>query len=132
MLNHTKLHSYQRSLMMLKALQVRMPKWRLPSGAKDQIQRAMISVLLNQAEGCGKMTAKDKCKFFSIARGSLLEVGAGLDVAEALCELTAADNQNLQSELLIIAKQLSKLIRATMERFPNPSLNLNLNRNSVS
>ena len=78
----------------------------------------MISVLLNQAEGCGKMTAKDKCKFFSIARGSLLEVGAGLDVAEVLGELDAADNQNLQSELLIIAKQLSKLIRATMERFP--------------
>ena len=64
------------------------------------------------------MTAKDKCKFFSIARGSLLEVGAGLDVAEVLGELTAADNQNLQSELLIITKQLSKLIRATMERFP--------------
>ena len=86
--------------------------------ALDQIQRAMISVLLNQAEGCGKMTAKDKCKFFSIARGSLLEVGAGLDIAEVLGELTAADNQNLQSELLIIAKQLSKLIRTTMERFP--------------
>ena len=64
------------------------------------------------------MTAKDKCKFFSIARGSLLEVGAGLDVAEVLGELTAADNQNLQSELLIIAKQLSKLIRATIERSP--------------
>jgi len=115
MLNHTKLHSYQRSLMMLKALQARMPKWRLPAGAKDQIQRAMISVLLNQAEGCGKMTAKDKCKFFSIARGSLLEVGADLDVAEVLGELTPTENHHLQSELLIIAKMLSKLIRVTVE-----------------
>ena len=95
-----------------------MPKWRLPSRAKDQIQRAILSVLLNQAEGCGKMTAKDKCKFFSIARGSLLEVGAGLDVAEVLGELSSVDNHNLQSELLIIAKMLSKLIRATMERSP--------------
>ena len=87
---------------------------RPPAGAKDQIQRAMISVLLNQAEGCGKITPKDKAKFFSIARGSLLEVGAGLDVAEALGELSSIDNQNLQSELLAIAKMLSKLIRATL------------------
>ena len=102
---------------MLKALQGRMPKWRLPAGAKDQIQRAMISVLLNQAEGCGKITPKDKCKFFSIARGSLLEVGAGLDVAEALGELTTVENQRLQSELLIIAKMLSRLIRVTTDGY---------------
>ena len=74
----------------------------------------MISVLLNQAEGCGKITPRDKARYFSIARGSLLEVGAGLDVAEVMGELSQIDNQNLQSELLIIAKMLSKLIRVTL------------------
>lgn len=35
---------------------------------------------MNIAEGNGKFTAKDRCRFFDIARGSALECAAVLDV----------------------------------------------------
>ena len=50
---------------------------------KDQLDRAATSVPLNIAEGNGKYTPKDRCRFFDTARGSALECAAGLDVLVA-------------------------------------------------
>jgi hypothetical protein len=47
---------------------------------KDQFERASLSVVLNLAEGSGKI-GKERVKFFRIAMGSLKEVQACLDVA---------------------------------------------------
>jgi four helix bundle protein len=54
-----------------------------PGGVKDQMDRASTSIPLNIAEGNGKYTIKDRCRFFDIARGSALECAAGLDVLVA-------------------------------------------------
>jgi four helix bundle protein len=43
---------------------------------KSQFSRAGLSIILNLAEGTGKITPKDKRKFYSIAMGSLREVHA--------------------------------------------------------
>jgi len=40
---------------------------------KNQFERASLSVTLNLAEGSGKLTSKDRRKFYSIAMGSLRE-----------------------------------------------------------
>ena len=45
-----------------------------------QLDRASTSIPLNIAEGNGKYTAPDRCRFFDIARGSALECAACLDV----------------------------------------------------
>ncbi len=67
----------------------------LDSGAslgdvKSQIDRASTSIPLNIAEGNGKYTPKDRCRYFDIAHGSALECAAGLDVlvakGRATCE----------------------------------------------
>src|SRR3954469_7873377 len=50
---------------------------------KDQLDRASTSIPLNIAEGNGKYTPKDRCRFFDIAHGSVLECAAGLDVVVA-------------------------------------------------
>src|SRR6266849_3729212 len=50
--------------------------------AKDQLDRASTSVPLNIAEGNGKFSAKDRARFFEIARGSALESAACLDVLQ--------------------------------------------------
>jgi four helix bundle protein len=50
------------------------------AGAKDQLDRASTSIPLNIAEGNGKFSAKDRARFFEMARGSALECAACLDV----------------------------------------------------
>src|ERR1043165_7010254 len=55
---------------------------------KDQIYRASSSIALNLAEGNGKYTAKDRCRFFDIAHWSALECAAALDVMVARKKLS--------------------------------------------
>ena len=49
----------------------------------DQLDRASTSIPLNIAEGNGKFTPADRCRFFDNARGSALECAACLDVLVA-------------------------------------------------
>ncbi len=47
---------------------------------KDQLIRALESVVLNIAEGSGRITKKDQARFYAIALGSLREVQAVFDL----------------------------------------------------
>lgn len=49
----------------------------------NQLDRSATSIPLNIAEGNGKYTSADRCRFFDIARGSALESAAALDVIVA-------------------------------------------------
>ena len=80
-LNHEKLDVYQAAIEFL-ALAFQMIQ-QIPSGygcLGDQLKRACLSIPLNIAEGSGKISAKDKSRFYQIARGSATECGAILDV----------------------------------------------------
>jgi four helix bundle protein len=54
--------------------------------ARDQLRRASQSISPNIAEGNGKGTNGDRCRFFAIARGSALECASIQDGLEA-CEV---------------------------------------------
>lgn len=76
-----------------------------------QLDRAATSIPLNIAEGNGKYTAPDRCRFFDIARGSALECAACLDVLVAKKKLAEAD---AGKEILArIVSMLVGLIRST-------------------
>ena len=47
---------------------------------KDQFDRAILSVVLNLAEGSGKLTKKERRNFYGISLGSLRETQAILDL----------------------------------------------------
>ena len=51
------------------------------SSAHEQLRRASSSVALNFAEGCGHQSPRQRRRFFAIARGSVSEVAAAVDVA---------------------------------------------------
>ena len=76
-----------------------------------QLDRAATSMSLNIAEGNGKYTAADRCRFFDIARGSALECAACLDVLVAKKRLIEAGPG--KAILVRIVSMLVGLIRST-------------------
>ena len=53
---------------------------RLDSSTKNQLRRAAFSVVLNLAEGSGRFTNPDRRNFYIIARSSVFECIAILDI----------------------------------------------------
>ena len=49
----------------------------------DQFERAILSVVLNLAEGSGRKSQTDQRRFYGTSLGSLREVQAMFDLAEA-------------------------------------------------
>lgn len=76
----------------------------------DQLKRAVTSILLNIAEGQGRLSSKDKAHFLYISRGSIYEVMAVLDVALSLGFITQDQLIKLREKLFNILKQLNSLI----------------------
>ncbi|MBM6992268.1 MAG: four helix bundle protein [Prevotella sp.] len=87
----------------------------------SQIRRASTSVLLNIAEGTGRFSPKEKIRFLDIANGSLLEVSSQMDVAESLGYISHEQLEHFDEAILVISKQLSKLISAIANGHPQPT-----------
>ncbi len=85
----------------------------IPKGlsVRDQLDRASTAIPLNIAEGNGKFTARDRCRFWDIARGSALECSACLDVAVARGLLEEDGIQYARHSLFKIVSMLVGLIR---------------------
>ena len=66
--------------------------------AVSQLDRASTSIPLNIAEGNGKRSAKDRCRYLDTARGSAFECAAALDVLVA--------RKRLRSEHVSVGKTL--------------------------
>jgi four helix bundle protein len=82
---------------------------------KDQWKRASLSILLNLAEGTGRMSVQDKKHFYTLARGSVFECVAILDI---LHEMELIDNEFFQ-DVYNGYEQASKMLLAmyrSMER----------------
>jgi len=75
---------------------------------KDQWKRASLSALLNLAEGTGRMSVQDKKHFYTIARGSVFECAAILDL---LHEMKIVEEE-FYNELYAGYEQCSKMLLA--------------------
>ena len=81
----------------------------------NQFDRATTSIPLNIAEGNGKFTSADRCRYFDSARGSALECAACLDVLVARKVIEESLVDEGKAILIEIVSMLVGLIRANSE-----------------
>ena len=79
------------------------------TGLRDQLRRASQSIPLNIGEGSSRYTGRDKANFFRIARGSVFECVAILDLIQRL-KFVERDFEEVFKDLQTIGKMLSGLI----------------------
>jgi len=112
--SHEKLNVYQKSLEFIEF--VKQISISTKINVQDQLDRASTSIPLNIAEGTGKYTSKDKCRYYDIARGSALECAACLDVLIRKEMITKDICEKGKSILLEIVSMLTGLIRSSSDR----------------
>ncbi len=85
------------------------------TGLRDQLKRAAQSIPLNIAEGTSRYSLKDKVNFFRVAKGSIFECVAILDIVQRL-KMTSMELGGFFKELETAGKMLSGLIRHLGQR----------------
>ena len=110
--DHEKLNVYHESLAFVAhatELLERIPK---TIAAHNQLDRASTAIPLNIAEGTGKFTPPDRCRYYDTARGSALECAACLDVLVVKKILGKPEIEEAKAILVRVVSMLVGLIKA--------------------
>jgi four helix bundle protein len=81
-------------------------------GLTSQLRRASASIGANIAEGCGRRSDGEMCRFLQIARGSASEAEYHLLLAKDLHLLAEEDYQNLTRKADELQRMLTGLIQS--------------------
>ncbi|MGA2866842.1 MAG: four helix bundle protein [Verrucomicrobiota bacterium] len=73
-MDHEKLEVYQESPAFVARLEPRLQKLPKSVAVRDQLDRATTSIVLNLAEGNGKLTSPDRGRFLTFRAGRLWRV----------------------------------------------------------
>jgi four helix bundle protein len=109
---HEKLLAYQRSIQFVAWSSQLLENLPPKLAVCGQLDRACTSTPLNIAEGNGKYTPTDRCRYFEIARGSALECAACLDVLVAKGTCTVDQIQSGKGLLYETVSLLIGLVRS--------------------
>ena len=78
-------------------------------GLTNQLNRAVVSVPSNIAEGCGRLSFKERIHFLEIAYGSLMEAMTQIILASDLNYITIEELNNIRDNIIEIAKMINGL-----------------------
>ena len=81
-------------------------------GMISQIRRAALSVHLNIAEGASRKSEAERKRFYEIARGSIIEIDAALDIANDLAYLNDQNLSLLSETMITCFKMLTGMIQS--------------------
>jgi len=111
MFDFEKLEVYKKA----KSFNSRMRKFiaeiRLDPTTRDQLRRASFSIVLNIAEGSGRFSKPDRRNFFIIARSSIFECVAILDVLKDEGILTKEKFQDFYTAADELSRMMFAMIR---------------------
>src|SRR5215471_12604312 len=115
-LDHERLDVYQLALdflVMANGIIEALPRGR--SHLADQFTRASTSIVLNVAEGAGKLSKPDKRRYYLTARGSATESAALLDVCLRLGLIDLPAHAAGKDTVVRIVSMLVRLAQACEE-----------------
>lgn len=81
-------------------------------GLSAQLRRAAVSVPSNIAEGLTRNSKRDKLQFLNIARASLSEIDAQMEIASRLRILEESHKKAVDEALTIVEQLLNGLMRS--------------------
>jgi four helix bundle protein len=108
LMDHERLEVYQLALE-FHATVMRLVPRRGHRHLRDQLERASLGVVLCIAEGAGRTAAKDKRRFYAMARGSATESAAVLDVLHLRAVASAQDCRQAHAIAVRLVQMLSRL-----------------------
>jgi four helix bundle protein len=108
--DHEKLRAYQEALQFVGWVDPIIESLPPKIAARDQLDRASTSIVLNIAEGNGKRSHPDRCRYFDISRGSIVECAACLDVLAIKKKIAMEDAEKGKIILLGIVSMVAGLI----------------------
>ena len=82
----------------------------LPGDLRNQLERALVSVVANIAESSGRESALDRRRHLAIARGSANEAAALVEAAHLIEALDHASHEELRSRLLRVVLMLTAMM----------------------
>ncbi|KAA3610430.1 MAG: four helix bundle protein [Calditrichaeota bacterium] len=114
--DHEKLNVYQEALKFISWWSNLKKEKELKNPVNGQPDRSSESIVLNIAEGNGRYTAKDKCRFFDISRASALETSSALDILVAQEKLS--ENDIIEGKIILknVVSMLIGLIKSKTNR----------------
>lgn len=83
-------------------------------GLVSQINRAVISIASNLAEGSARTSRKDQAHFSQIAYSSLMEAACQLQIAQELGFLSANELGELRKYILELSSKINALRRSQL------------------
>lgn len=120
---YEKLSVWQNSRKLVK--EVYMLTKKLPAeeryGLSNQIQRAIVSVSSNIAEGASRTSNKDQGHFYQTAYASLMEVLCQLTLCLDLEFINADEYQTTREKIDLVSYQLNQLRSAALSKPSQPS-----------
>ncbi|MCL6494945.1 MAG: four helix bundle protein [Ignavibacterium sp.] len=83
---------------------------------RNQLERASNSIVLNIAEGNGKFSKKDRCRYFDVSIGSSFEAAACLDILFTRKSISPSELSEGKEILEQIVSMLVGLIKSNSDR----------------
>jgi len=85
-------------------------RWKgLPGELSSQLERALVSCVLNIAEGAGRATRADQKRHYVIARGSAYEAAAVLSIVSLYRIEEQATCETVRGRLVRVIQMLNKM-----------------------
>lgn len=118
MFDFEKLIAYQKARDVNKKIQKLLVEKKVNAFLRDQLYRASVSMVINIAEGTGKLSKNDRKNFYVISRGSVFECASLL---ETLYDESVINSKELDS-LKVDLEEVSRLLSGLINSFAKQSL----------